>query len=416
MSTVLFICILLGCTLAVRHIRFLAAPGLSANKLSLLFLLKAAAGMLLGWIYARYSTNGGDYWSLHHNGLAEMRLLKQDPVIFITDLFNSPYPKGWGGFFDSVGSHWNNLRNTIIEKLLGMMNLITGGNFYSNTVLFDFMGFFGPVALYRTWQKVYPEHETSLMISCFLLPSPLIFLSGLHKDLFIFTFTCFVIYFLYQIIYDRCTRSRCLLLSISFLFLLLLRNYVAIALIPAACALWLTGRGKMKKLPAFSLIYSGTILIIAGASILFPGKGPLHILIKKHQDFSALKEARSQLPMFELEESLSSLVKNLPQALNHVLLKPDPLHSNNFFHLAFSIEMIILIALILLALLLERKQNMPSFTLFLVCVAITGLLFIGFVVPNGGSIIRYRSFYLPFLIVPALVGLARQRQIKFKNM
>ena len=103
--------------------------------------------MGLGWIYARNTTNGGDYWTLHRNGLAETELLKHNPTAFMFDCILPGNQKGWGGWFDSVGSHWNDLRNTIVEKFLGILNLITAGNFYSNTVVFDLIGFFGVVAL-----------------------------------------------------------------------------------------------------------------------------------------------------------------------------------------------------------------------------------------------------------------------------
>lgn len=409
MSTFLFILILLGCSLIVRRHRFTALPGLSANKLNALFLIKVAAGICLGWIYAKNTANGGDYWTLHKNGLAETELLKQNPLSFLTDWLLPQDPNGWGGWFDSVGSHWNDLRNTIVEKFLGILNLITNGNFYSNTVVFDLIGFFGVVALYRTWLKVYPKHNTAVMISCFLLPSPLIFMSGLHKDLFIFTFTCFSIYLLYQIIYERAGTRRYLMLVLCLTGLLLLRNYVAIALLPAAAALWLTEKRKMKKLVAFSLVYGVSFVLIIVTSVFMHGSGPLHILVSKHEDFRALKEAHSQLPMFELKENIGSFISNLPTALDHALLKPDPLDTDNFYMLAFAEEMVVYMIALLFALYWERKNKMPAFTLFMVCFALTGLLFIGYIVPNAGSIIRYRAFYLPFLVTPMLVALARRK-------
>ena len=76
---------------------------------------------------------------------------------------------------------------------------------------------------------------------------------------------------------------------------------------------------------------------------------------------------------------------------------------------AFAGEMPVYILALLFAVYWQRKNRMPAFTLFMIGFALTGLLFIGYIVPNAGSIVRYRSFYLPLLITPVLVGLARRK-------
>lgn len=405
----MFVLILGACTLALPGIPFISRSGLGKARIRLLFLIKVAAGMLIGWIYARNTSNGGDYWTLHRYGLEEYRLLLKDPMTFFTGWLQSPYEQGWGGFFASTGSHWNDLRHTLIEKFLGILNLFTAGNYYTNTVVFDFIGFWGAVALFRTWMKIYPRDGKSLLIGCFLLPSPLFFLSGLHKDLFIFTALCFLLYLLYQIINEKYTHRRLMMLVFCFLLLLLFRNYVAIALLPGAIAFMLTVKRKAGKPAAFGIIYGLALLLIITVHYLFPGKGPLHILVSKHEDFKALNNAHSRLTMFDLTEDPVSFIRNLPAAANHAFSRPFPAEAVNPYHLAFATELVCFWILALVAIIRERKKKMPSFSLFMICFAVTGLLFIGFIVPNAGSIIRYRSFYYPFLLVPVFVGLLRKR-------
>ena len=245
------------------------------------------------------------------------------------------------------------------------------------------------------------------MAACFLLPSPLIFLSGLHKDLFIFTALCFFIYLLYRIIHDQPSARRYFLLLLSFAVLLLLRNYVALAILPGAIAYIMAEKKVCGKAAAFLLAYSISAIVISGVYFLKPGYGPLQIIVSKHEDFKALDSARSVLPMFDLKPEPASFLRNLPVAVNHAFFRPYPTETINIFHLAFSEELVLFWIMAIYAVAKERKNSMPPFTLFMLCFAITGLLFIGYIVPNAGSLIRYRAFYLPFLLPAVMVAMGR---------
>lgn len=49
-----------------------------------------------------------------------------------------------------------------------------------------------------------------------------------------------------------------------------------------------------------------------------------------------------------------------------------------------------------------NRQPFAAFCLFF---SLSGLLIIGAMVPFAGAIVRYRSFFLPFLLTPALYWL-----------
>jgi uncharacterized protein (DUF983 family) len=62
-----------------------------------------------------------------------------------------------------------------------------------------------------------------------------------------------------------------------------------------------------------------------------------------------------------------------------------------------------------------RKQpagQPPAFVFLCLALAIIGLLQIGYTVPFAGSIIRYRSLFLPFLLAPFIYSLRRLEAFK----
>jgi len=409
MQVILFILFLLLCLFIITRSRFLLAPGLNKFTLICLFLIKFTAGGLLGWIYSKYTKGGGDYWALHRNGLKETNLLLTDPKEFLAILFKSPYEYGWGGFFDSVGSFWNDLRNTIIEKLLGIINIFTLGNFYSNTLLLDFFGLLGHVALYRMFIDMLPGRNRAIIVGCFLLPSALIFSSGIHKDLFAFTLMSFFCYSFYFLLLKKATTKRSLILIFSLIGILMIRNYILIALLPSAIAIILTLKLKWKTITAFIFSYVSFIIISLILTYAFPGSGPLDIIARKHEAFYELDIARSQLPMFALSPDIFSFIANSPSAITNTFFSPFIWQTANKYHLFFSIELLTYWIIVITFLFRKRKNPFSPYYLFLICFCLIGLLFIGYIVPNAGSIIRYRSLYLPLLLTPIIASLSYLR-------
>ena len=125
----------------LTKIRFVKNSGLSNKYIIILFLVKVFAGLAIGWISLHIYNTGNDYWDVNREGWKEYQLLWSDPHEYFTNLFKSGYSQGYGGVFDSFQSFWNDLRNNIIVKMLSVFNLLTKGNYYINSLLFNFFGF-----------------------------------------------------------------------------------------------------------------------------------------------------------------------------------------------------------------------------------------------------------------------------------
>lgn len=409
MHYLLFIIYLSLCSFLMLKIPFFCNSGLSRIELLILFLIKIFAGVLLGLVCTRYYPVN-DYFFLNDEGIKENSLLLKEPVLFFKSIMYSPYENKYGGFFNSVGSYWNDLRNNIIIKILAVLNLLTKGNYYFNSIFFNLFGFFGHVALFRVFIKLYPDKKWFIMIGCFLLPSTLYFSSGIHKDLIVFTALGLYCYALYQLATESFSFGRMIVLFFSFLTILLMRNYLAMILIPCSLGFLWSEKLKRKPLYIFGGIFSLGLLLLFMVEIFFPAFQPLKIITQKQQDFLQLHQAASQIELSNLKPEMKSLLSNLPEAFNHGFLRPYLCEGGGQFTHFLATELLIMNLLILLAFVRIKGQvgKIRPFILFALSICIIMFLFTGYIVPNTSSIIRYKSLYLPLIITPVLCLLPKK--------
>jgi hypothetical protein len=112
------------------------------------------------------------------------------------------------------------------------------------------------------------------------------------------------------------------------------------------------------------------------------------------------------LPQRELQSNIFSFIKNAPQALNHSLARPYLLESYSPFYLICALE--ILVLWIIFGFWFFRPSEDPyrhSVVLFCLFISLILLLLIGYIVPQLGAIVRYRSIFFPFLAVPLLASI-----------
>jgi uncharacterized protein with PQ loop repeat len=371
-----------------------------------LFLVKILAGIFIGWMSQKFYPQGNDYWDINTAGWSEYQLLLSDPKKFFSEIFVSNYPNGYGGFFNPVGSYWNDLKNTLIGKLLGCMNLLTRGNYYLNSLFCNFFGFFGYVALYRVFSDIYQQKKWPVIIGTFLLPSTLYFSSGIHKDLVVFTALCVYSYSLYFSIKKRSYAKYLPAIILTFVLILLFRNFLAIALIPASIALVASLKIKWYAIGTYLFVYVVSLITVLCLPLISPVIQPLKIITERQKDFSDLPPTSSPLTIPQLEPRFISLVKNAATAIDHSLFHPYLWKTQTKFLMPLAIEIFLYECCFILMIFQFRGfKDMNPFVLFGLFTAFTMFLFIGYIVPNTGSIVRYRSLYLPFILTPLLNGI-----------
>jgi hypothetical protein len=390
----------------MTRVPFAQKSGLGRNVLVVLFLYKILAGFIIGWVSFHFSNS--DYWQWNMYGWQEYQLLLQRPGEYFTNLFHSPYPQGYNGFLDSVQSFWNDLKTNLVIKLISIFNIASRGDYYVNSLFFNFIGFFGHLAIYRVFITIYPNRKNAVIIGSFLLPSLLYFSSAVHKDCILLTamgMACFSFFQAMQT--GRFTPKRLFYLGLSLLVLLLLRSFVFLAMLPAFAGWYLAARIHRHPLVGYIVVYAALGLLLVLISVVYPGFDPAATIAEKQGFFLLVKDAHTAIPVSPLQPGWIGLFQNVPEALNHTLFRPYLTEHPIIFMIPIAIELFAYQLLVVLYLLFPVKRigHVHPMVLFGLFFTIPVLLNIGFIVNNLGAIVRYRSIYLPFLITPVLAGI-----------
>jgi len=308
LEAVIFIFYLLLFSYAVISIPFFKNSGIGRLTLALLFIIKVLAGFAYAWFYKLpgYAA-GADTWRFYKLSLGEKEWLLTDPVAFIKDLFVHGY-QNRGGLFTGENSYWNDLKSNVPVKLLACMNVLTNNSYYTNIIFFNFLYLFGLVGIYKVFSSVFPAKKWLIIVGVFLLPSTLFWCSGIHKDGLVLSATGLVFYHFYKMMKDRKSifvHVAAIMLCLILIFTL--RNYVALALLPALFC-W----GFSEKMPRYKLlIFPGTYLICLsfffGIRYVFPQFDFPQYIVNKQHEFLQL-QGGSSISLQPLLPSLKSFI------------------------------------------------------------------------------------------------------------
>lgn len=385
--------------------------GISKKMLIGIFLLKVAVGIANGWVSLHYF-NGLDTWDFHTQALDDYQLLFADPKKYFAIFFHSGYQIGYSGLLSSGNSYWNDLKVTLVIKLLSIFDIFSGGYYYTNVIFFNFIVLFGNVALYKVFTNIYKGKKNILLITCFFLPSFLLFTSTIHKEGLILLALGIALYTIYNSL-DKKRIYVTGILSIFFclVYIFLQRNFVLIALVPALVAWILTDTKQYHPVKTFVLVYGIGAVIFFTMGMLSPALNLPGYVVEKQAAFLAIKNAHSAIPVYTLQPTFISFVHNAPQAFSNGILRPYIWDAKALPLLyPFALEFIAYQLLFILFLFFAKRNiglsiNDRSFLLFGLFFSFSLIMIIGYTIPITGAIIRYRSPYLPFLLSPIVCSI-----------
>lgn len=401
MSYVFFLIYLgLFCWLLTK-IKFIKEAGIEKRTILILFLIRIAAGFINGYINL-YHYTGTDTASFHREGIIEYHLLLTDPKEYLTNIFKFNYPNS--GLLDITDSFWNNLRSDVMIKLLSIFNIFSRGNFFINTLFYNFLIFFGSVYFYRIFTSLFQHKKTILVIALFLLPSLLYFTAGIHKDGLIFLGLGMVCYNIFFSIKQKITAKRILFTLLGLIIIFLLRNFVVITLLPAMVAWIIAERNKKFVLQTFIIVYLFFIVLFFNLGAIHPSLDlPRYVSDRQIAFIQIAKEGNSSININPLFPHFRSFLNNSPQALNHTLMRPYLTEKFTFLYIPAALEIFAYESLFFIFLLFRYRNSKPgAFIYFCIFFSLSMFLMIGYTIPIVGAIARYRSIYFPLIILPIL--------------
>jgi hypothetical protein len=403
-----FVIYLLSCFYFIPRLAFIKHSGLSGTEIRFLLGLKLALAIPCAFYFLRVLPYS-DWASYNQEGTGEYHLLLTHPTLFFTDSGAEFDKYGLDGDFDSSNSFWGYLRFRLLYKYIAIQDLVTGGNFYLNSIVFSSIVFFGHIAFYRVYNRMFPGHKLKILVTCFLLPSVLLYTSCVHKDGIVFICTGLISFIFYSFLEnkDSLRLKSLLIFMLALVTLFLFRNYVLVAMIPALFTAWLCKQLPYPKKKVIGVSYSIYALLFFLSSYIHPSLSLPGAVIKRKADFAAVGAANTNIAMNELYPTIKSFLLNLPQALNHSLFRP--------YLWEFSSPGIILTALELLAYEMlfiayiffrNRKVSVVNFyNVYGFAFFVTMMLIIGYTIPNLGAIVRYRSMVWIFILCPVICGI-----------
>ena len=314
LSYFLFFFYLIFLSWSLTKIRFVVNAGLGNKIIVAIFILKIIVGLVSAGII-QHNMNV-DTWKYHFDALDEYHLLWIQPGRYFSNLFESTYTNGYAGFFGSAHSYWNDLKTNLVVKFISVLHVFSFGNYYVNVVLYNFLTFFGQIALFRVFLKIYKDHKRLLLITTFLLPSLLYYGSTIHKDGIIFFALGLMVFYVYQLLFESVFKFKnVLLFLLAFLTVFLFRNYVCLIMIPALIALVIAIKTRVTPWVSFVAVF-----LISGISFFmiphfFPAINLPDLVVQKQAEFLNLEKANTNLQVTILEPSFLSFLQNLPQAI-----------------------------------------------------------------------------------------------------
>ncbi len=409
---VLSFAVIAFCIFLIDRLPVFKHPVLKVGTFKLMFLIKLVAGFFLYLIYTRYYTD---------RATADIFRYFDDANIMYQSLFTHPYDflrmfTGYDSASPDLQHYYDAMRNWYNTDMIfndtrtmirfsAVLKLFSLGTYYPHAVIMCFLSLCGLTAIYRFFTSFVSGKENLLLIAVFLMPSTLIWTSGLIKEAFLMFSLGMLLNTLYHLVEKKERISRNYIQLFVFLFcLFLIKPYIIFLLIPCVAGWMLlkhNSHSQLLKLIAVYFIY-GCIVLFA-SEFLF-GKRIPQLLTSKQAEFFHVANrdhANSLIDIPVLTNSYTSLIINSPNAIKNVVFRPTILEVKNPLMLLAAIENLIITIALLLSLYFVFKSKFQIGTYWILLAfffCMTIFILTGLVTPILGAIVRYKVPALPFFL------------------
>jgi len=392
-----------------------------------LFLLKLFAGFCLYLIYTKYYPD---------RSTADIFRYFDDSEIIYKAAFDKPYDffrmfTGYNSgqpdllhYYDAMRNWYNtdlifNDTRTMI-RFSALMRFFSFGTYYPHAIVMSFLAMVGLTAIYRLFIAAQKGKEFILMFVVYLMPSTLLWTSGLIKEAFLLFSVGMMFFTLNQIIIEG--KRNLMVFVNAFLFLaclFLIKPYIIFMVFPGAISWILFQKYKTHKLIQITGIYLIYGILICNFASEILGKNIPDLLTSKQQEFYFVAErdhANSLITIPKLEGTYSSLVLSAPSAIITSVFRPHILEVKNPLMLFAALEnalILVLVIWVLIALPKVFKNKFPDLLYIALFFSFAIFVLTGLVTPILGAVVRYKVPALPFFLF-TLVTLIPSKYMKYQ--
>jgi hypothetical protein len=409
-------------------------------------LAKVLSAIAFCLIYIYYY-NGGDTVSYYESSRALVNMAMKNPGNYIKEISQSASMANYLLFDNQTGYPWSYMyfdSNTwFVAKMLSPILFISFKSYLVSTVLLSWLSFFGTWKLFKMICRYYPSHEKMMAICFLFIPSVLFWGSGILKDTFTYSSVCWFIIGLDAFFITKAKRIQgILILIIATYFLVSIKPYILISLVPGAIVWVLFLRisrmnSKLFKYFSIPLIYFFSFAIGYYVLSLFGdrlGKFSIDKMLTTasvtqndlHQDYYH----GSSFDIGKFDPTIQGVLSKAPAAITVGLFRPFLWEARNAVMIISGIENTIYLWLTLTLLgraLVDPKRFFNiilenPFLIFLLSYTILFSLTVGLSTSNFGALVRFKIPFLPSYICAILLlnyflaGKTDQKSTRIRNV
>ncbi|MBI2966246.1 MAG: hypothetical protein HYY40_00310 [Bacteroidetes bacterium] len=403
--------------IVLKKVTFFKLPGLHPNLVSVIFMVKIFAGVVLTQIYTRYyPPEKADTFLYYEDAKIIYRTLPDHPEVFMQIISgigtsNEETKKQ----IDSMNNWYRNEfdplpnDNRTLTRINALMMLFSFGYYYVHIIFMCFLSLTGLTGLYRFFLSCTGVHPAFLAFTVFLFPSVIFWSSGILKEGLLFFGAGSFLFAAYRIL-KKITISSSLLIAAGLSILLFNKIYFFAILLPFLILLFWTGKSGYQNLTVkFMVVALSFTACVYVAQLIFPGFNLVNLIAFKRKDLINLAitgHAGSLITTDIPEISLLWIIKEIPASLFTAIFRPHFLDCKNIFMTISFLENMMILVFILLPVFFYRpftgNQNKVYFLAFF-SFSIVLLTIAGITTPVLGALVRYRVPALPFLMVSLLI-------------
>lgn len=187
-------------------------------------LAKLAGVMVLSWMYVNFY-NGGDTWHYFHGAVR----FNQEALSSISNFFKL-YVFNHYELVDNF-EYVNQPRAALMLKLVGIVNIFTGNNYWVTGMYFSLISFSG-VWVFAKWLKTHLKFGTIEMLLFLLWPSFVFWTSGVMKESVAISALLWAVFCYIRVVEEKRDWISIAFMGISLIFLFSIKYYYAAVLIP----------------------------------------------------------------------------------------------------------------------------------------------------------------------------------------
>ena len=420
--------------------KFFQIPGLPNHVFRILFIIKVLAAIALFTIYTRFYTDRAN---------ADIFRYYDDSIQIFNSLFHQPLDffrmvTGVGGDAPHLLPRYESMRNwyntelvfndsrTMI-RLSALMRIFSLNTYFPQVVIFCFLAMTGLTGIFKVLRHHLPGKDVLLILLIYLLPSTLMWTSGLIKEAFlVFAMGLFIFHFQQVVSLGRITLTNGLNLVFMLLVMFNIKAYVFFLLLPVLFGWWMFSASRHLTFLKVVVVYVVYFFILAASAMTVTGRKVPALLSAKQAEFYAVAQrdhARSVVKIPRLTDDWSVLISSSPGAFLRTLVYPFPGQAHNLLMWFSVLENLLILGLMIFLAITIRWGNLnglSAFTSGVFFFAVSLFALAGMVVPVIGALVRYKVPALPFILVPlvywsplnfdysALVNRVRLRNSSFK--